>query len=488
MVDRRKILFVNPPLSSTQRYGVLSKVKEDKEANNTLQRQINSLWIEPPLGLTSLAAVTKKMGFNTIILDVSALTLSLEESLQFVLEEKPDFLCITLTTVSLSAASAFASTVKQNMPEVKIIVGGCHFTSLPEKTMLENSHFDFGIIGEGEKTIEELLIALINKKEISSIKGIAFRNENRIVLTPKRERIEDLDELPMPAFDLLPELGKYYRTSIQSMKCFPTVSLITSRGCAGKCTFCDKSTFGNKIRMHSAEYVVDMMAHLKQKFGIRGILFEDDNFMLSQERLERLAKLIKKRKLRMNWAALSRIDTMNEEKVKLAKSCGCWQILYGIESGSQKILDFFEKGVSIEETRETILLTKRYGIYTKGFFMWGNPLETKETLQETRDLIFSIPFDDISLTFFTPYPGAPIWDTIDNFGRCCKDWDKLTCFDMVFVPNGMTENELINSYAQTLREFYRQPRVIWSYATRLRSLAMVKELHRTWRILSKLAN
>ncbi|MFB0563993.1 MAG: ChbG/HpnK family deacetylase [Candidatus Lokiarchaeia archaeon] len=465
---KQKILFLNPPLTPAQRYGLLSQAGA----------------VEPPLGLAYLAAVTRNMGYKTTIVDAETLNLNVEDCLKLILNEKPDFLGITITTPLLPNVSKVAFMVKEKMPTVKIIVGGCHFSSLPAETMHENPSFDIGVIGEGERTIEELLKTLSDGGKLSSVRGIVFRDNGQLIITSGRERIKNLDELPMPAFDLLPELKRYYRTTTQSIKYLPTTSLVTSRGCTGHCTFCDKRTFGNEIRAHSAEYVADMMERLSKDFDIRGIIFEEDNFMLSEKRLSNLTRLIKKRKIKLALSVLSRIDTITEKKLRIVKSGGCWQVLYGIESGSQKILDFYKKGITTEQIKEAVYTTKKCGIYVKGLFIWGNPLETKETLQETRALIMNMPLDDISLTFFTPYPGAEIWESIDNYGTCIKDWDRLTCFDIVFIPDGMTEKEICDSQAETLKEFYKQPRVLWSYLGRLRSFSQIRELYRSWRALS----
>ncbi len=464
-----KVVFVNPPLSPTQRYGLLSPAGS----------------VEPPLGLAYLAAVTRKMGLETAILDTLALGIDLKESLRLIVDERPDFLAITSTTMSVRSASQLAFVVKEKIPGVKIIVGGCHLTSLPQKTLLENPCFDIGVIGEGEETLEELLKLLINGGSLSSVEGIAFRHNDHVMLTSPRERIKNLDGLPLPAFDILPELKQYYRPATQSIKYLPTTSLVTSRGCTGHCLFCDRKTFGNEFRMHSAEYIVDMIEKLRKDFSIKGIIFEDDNFFLSQRRLLNLAQLLKKRRIRIAWSAMSRVDTINEEKIRIAKSCGCWQILYGIETGSQRILDFYKKRISLSQIEKIIRLTKRCGIYTKGFFMLGNPLESHPTLEETRGLIRRLPFDDISVTYFTPYPGTETWNEIDRFGECEKDWDRFTCYEVVFVPKGLKRQEITASQASILGEFYSRPGVLWSYLKRLRSFFQVRELYRSWRSLSR---
>lgn len=465
---KERILFLNPPLIAAQRYGVLAQ----------------SGSAEPPIGLAYLAAAVRKNGFETAILDAQALGIELDDCLKLILDKPPQFLAITLVTMTVRVSSKLAYLLKEKLPDIKIIVGGPHFTSLPKKTLLENPSFDVGVVGEGEITIEELLKALSGRLSLSLVSGIAFRLDKDVILTPPRQRIKDLDSLPMPAFDLLPELKRYYRTTTQSIKCLPTTSLVTSRGCSGHCLFCDRKTFANEVRMHSAEYVTDMMRKLEKDFGVRGIIFEEDNFMLSEERLLNLAQLMHKKKIKIAWSALSRIDTINERKLKIAKSCGCWQILYGIESGSQKILDFYRKDISVPEIKNAVYMAKKCGIYVKGLFILANPLESQDTLKETRSLIMNLPLDDISLTYFTPYPGADIWGQIDRFGKYREDWDNFTCFNLIFTPFGLTEEEISNAQKKILKEFYSRLRIIISYLARLRSFSQFKELYKSWRILS----
>lgn len=463
-----KILFLNPPLSQDRRYGVLSQAGA----------------AEPPLGLAYLAATTRESQVETSILDAAALGLGLEEVLKIVANEEPDLLAITLTTVSLKTSVFLAQKIKEMNSGIRILVGGPHLTSLPEDTMLASKAFDIGVIGEGEQTIKELLRAFKDNSPWTSIPGIAFKMNGKVIRTSCRMRIKHLDELPMPAFDLLPKLDRHYRVPTQSIKYMPCTSLVTSRGCPGKCAFCDRATFGNDVRFHSADYITEMMLRLQKDYGVKGVLFEDDNFMLSEERLHNFAELIKKKNIKIVWSALSRIDLITEAKLRLAKEAGCWQILCGVESGSQKILDFFKKGVTLKDIKAKIQLIQKHGFYTKGFFILGSPLETMETLRQTKEFIATLNLDDISLTFFTPYPGSEIWNEIHEYGKLEADWDKFSCFELVFIPTGLSKDQVVSAYREILSDFYSSPRVYWSYLKRLRSFSQARELYKSWRTVS----
>ena len=205
-------------------------------------------------------------------------------------------------------------------------------------------------------------------------------------------------------------------------------------------------------------------------------MFEDDNFMISKQRLNALVNLINKKRLKIYWSSLARVDNVDRDLLKMAKDGGCWQILYGIESGCQRILDFYKKGITIEQIRDVIELTKRVGLKIKGFFMWGNPAEDKNSIKETINFIKSLNMDDIAITFFTPYPGSAIWPDVKSYGSFDKNWEKMSCYELVFKPHGLKEEYLISSRKQVLKNFYFRSKVILSYLIRIRSITQLREL------------
>lgn len=457
----KTIVFVNPPLSAEKRYGALAQAG----------------YTEPPFGLCYLAAVTRQRGLNTSIVDAQALDLGIKETVDAILSFAPDYVGITATTVLIISAATIAREIKQRNPAIIVIIGGVHVTALPEETMRDNPHFDLAVIGEGEETLIELLNALEEGKEPRSVNGLVVRQPpDEVFLTGERPVIKNLDQLPYPAFDLLPDMGKYYRTATQSVSRLPALSLITSRGCPGKCTFCDTSVHGHVPRAHSAEYVADLMTMLNKQYGARSIFFHDDNFLIFKPRLKKLVEILKSRQLDVAWTCMGRVDMVDLETLEIAKSGGCWQVLYGIETGSQKILDFYKKKTTLEQIERAIGLTKRAGLRTKGFLMFGNPLETTESIKTTIDFIKRIGLDDVSITFLTPFPGSEIYEEAENYGKLDRDWERMSCFDIVFVPDGFTEEELRYWVKTAYRQFYFRPQIIFSYLRRITSPTQLKEL------------
>lgn len=449
-----KILFLNPPLSALERYGGLAAAGA----------------MEPPHGLTYLASVMREAGWNTCILDAEALHLDKQATVAKIISFSPTVLACTAVTLSIHRASEVAAAVKAIRPDVVTLLGGVHLTSQPHETMRHFPCFDYGIIGEGEHTLTDLSGALAGGGDISRVKGIIFHTGGALTRTPPRPYIEDLDTLPLPSWDLLPPLARYYHLPPQSILKTPSLSLMTSRGCTGRCIFCDTSVFKNACRAHSAEYVMEMMRALYHRFHIREILFEDDNFMLFRKRLEALVDMLLKESLSLSWSCLARADMVTDPMILRAmRAAGCWQILIGIESGSQKILDFEKKGITLAQIERAVRLSHECGMMTKGFLMIGHPMESEETIRQTIQFVKRIPLDDISVTFFTVFPGSPFWNDAPRHGALTKDFDKMSVFHPTFVPTGFTAGTLDLYARRTLRAFYLRPRIMFSYVKRLRS-------------------
>ncbi|MBN1384064.1 MAG: radical SAM protein [Elusimicrobia bacterium] len=445
------IIFINPPLTLEERYGKLA------EAGS----------LEPPHGLCNLAAVCLRENFATEIMDIPAIGLSYEETVKAVLAKSPKYVGITAVTISIHNAGKLAQMLKSADSKITVMIGGPHITALPEETMNKFPSFDIGVIGEGELTIIELLKTLNQKQPPDKVKGIIFRKNGTLVTTDKREFIKNLDELPLPAWDLLPGM-KNYRPAVASCKKLPSTSIITTRGCTGKCTFCDRSGFGETIRGYSAEYIINMIKHLQNKYGFKDIRIMDDNFILFRSKITKVCQMLKQQKIKISWSCLARVDMVNPDTLKMVKEAGCWQIAYGIESGSQQILDLLDKRINLDQIKKAVHMTKKAKIKTLGYFMIGNPQETEETVNATQKLISELDLDDIKITFFTPYPGSKIFQTAKQYGAFNEDWRKLDAnLEPVFIPTGLTKEYLIKMQKQLLREFYLKPKIIMSYFSRL---------------------
>ena len=451
-----EVLLVNPCLGDEKVWGEL------EEAGSVL----------PPYGLALLAAVLRKNKVSVKILDAQALKLDYKETVNRILKENPKFLGLTATTSLIENAAEIARLVKAENKKIIILIGGAHISAIPKECMKEFPDFDVGIVGEGEESIVEI----VKSKSLSKIKGLVYRNKGKIILNQARELIKELDKLPMPAWDLLPDLNKYYRAAVTNYKRLPSTSLITSRGCAGQCVFCAKDIFGKFCRFHSAEYVVKMIEYLRKRYGIKDISFYDDNFLLSRKRVIDFCNLVIKKKIDITWCCDTRIDIVNKEILKLMKKAGCWQVVYGIESGSQKILDNLHKNITLKQIEDAVKWSKDAGLEVRAFFIIGNPGETKETILETINFMKKLPLDDFFLSYFTIFPGSPISRIAEKYGKVRQGYKYKDKININFIPNGLTEQELRKYYKKAFREFYLRPRQIMKYAWKMRDVKNIKSL------------
>jgi radical SAM superfamily enzyme YgiQ (UPF0313 family) len=446
-----KILFITPHLSREKRYGSLAGGGSSS----------------PSLGILMLAAVARHHGFDCTVIDASALELSEQDLLQRIATIRPDVIGISSPTLAIGNASNIATAVKRLYPDIRIIAGGPHITAAPLETMSRFPALDIAVIGEGEATITELLTVLQDDADPASVQGIVYRNGNNLCDTGRRPKITDLDALPFPAWDLLEGFPQRYLPAPFKVRNLPAATLVTTRGCPNTCIFCDRSVFGSSCHAYSAEYIVREMAELYQRYGIREFSFEDDTFITFKKRLVELCEKLITLKLDISWTCLGRVNHVTADILKLMRAAGCWQISFGIESGSQGILDLVNKGITLDQIRNAADLCQDAGIKSKGFFIIGHPGETRETLRVTLDFALKLPLNDISVSLMTPFPGSEIYDRASEFGTFDANWENMNLLNAVFVPNGLTREELVSAQKVLLKRFYLRPRIIAEYAVRL---------------------
>lgn len=448
-----KVVLVNPPLTTEERYGV----------------HFRSGGQTPPLGLACLASVLREQDIDVRIVD-GTLFDSYMDVVVDILRTDPDVVGITASTVSIYNAAKVAEMVKDRSFPTTTLIGGPHVTAVPRETMAMFPQFDVGVVGEAEETILELLdVFFRNHHELPTVRGIVYQGKGESVLTERRPYIANLDDLPMPAWDLLPDLATHYCPPVHTVKRLPAALLVTSRGCPLKCIFCDRSVFGNKARAYSAEYVMAMIGELYTKYGIREFQFRDDNFLAFRPRLVELCRLIKESGLDIVWSIAGRVDIVNPEILSLLRAAGCWQIWYGVESGSQKVLDAIKKGTTLEKARKAIRMTKEARISPCGFFMLGMPTETKEDIEATIRLSKELELDEAHFSFCTPIPGCELHQDYPKYGDFDEDWKRENMWNPVFIPYGLSKKELVSYWKQASIGFYLRPRIIFNYIRRIRS-------------------
>jgi radical SAM superfamily enzyme YgiQ (UPF0313 family) len=421
----------------------------------------------PPLGLCSLAAVCRKNGFDVSIMDAASNTMSHEEVVDALVLSKPGYVGITAMTCGIHSAAKIAALAKRKCPDMRILLGGPHVTAVAGETMQLFPDFDVGFIGEAEETLVDYLGCMERGAPLENVKGIMFRKDGALFRSDARQFIEDLDSLPFPAWDLLPGFPKVYVPAATRCKKLPASHLVTSRGCPMKCTFCDRSVFGNRYRFFSVEYTLEMIRILVNRFKVRDVLFEDDSFTLHKNRVLSLCELLEKNNLHFSWSCLGRVDTIDAELLRFMKKAGCWQIGFGIESATPGVLDGVEKKINLEKIRGALALTRAAGIHTKGFFILGLPHETGETMRASMRFAREVELDDITVSFCTPFPGTVLLEKARDYGDFDQDFDKMNLMHAVFVPAGLTRKQLEERHSEFFRLFYLRPRIILDYLLRI---------------------
>ena len=436
--------------------------------------------ILPPLGIAYIAAMLEKDRHNVKIIDGPAWATVFEYDFKDLERDikdfAPDVVGISASTSQIDHAKKTISIVKSVNKDCVVILGGTLISADPN-TLLEFENVDFGVYGEADLTFSEILKAVEEKRQVEGMEGVIWR-ENGSIKFLKPKTIINLEQIPMPARHLLKM--EIYRPSPANYRRLPATTIMTSRGCPYQCIFCSRPTEGTAFRAHSAERVVDEIEHLVTKYGIRDIQIFDDTFSLIPSRVERICKGIIEKKLDIWWNCMTRVDKINPELLKLMKQAGCYEIGFGIESGSDRILQFIKKATTTDLVRKGVRMTQEAGIDVRGFFMIGFPTETKEEILQTIDFAKELDVDVAQFMVSTPFPGTEMWEIAKANGTISNDWNSFTFYapdKMPFSSNILSSDELLALYKKAYKSFYLRPKFILKQILRMRSLG---DIYRNW--------
>lgn len=324
-----------------------------------------------------------------------------------------DIYGVTCVSPQFIYAKKIAEKIKARDKDSLLVIGGAHPTSIPERTLTE-SMFDIAVLSEGEETMLEI----VEGKELKNIKGLCLKKNNKIFFTEKRGVIKDLNSLPFPARDMI-DTHSYLRTDVMQYLGKPKgsgeLTMITSRGCPYNCIYCSQKLMSQgRCRWMSPEKVEEEVKILMKDYDVGRINFVDDMFTTNKKRLKGICNKLSK--LGIDWQCLSRADDVNLETYKLMKDSGCVGVTFGIESGSQKILDIVKKRITVERNRQGIIDAKNAGLIVRCQMMVGLPGEDERTIDETKRFIESSPADVWSIHIFVPFPGCDVWNNNNLYG------------------------------------------------------------------------
>jgi radical SAM superfamily enzyme YgiQ (UPF0313 family) len=419
----------------------------------------------PPLGLAFLAAAVRGRGDEVRILDLNLDGVSGEALTRMLHQFQPHLVGITAMTLSYNRALALAVEVGKVRPGTGVVMGGVQATINPEQP-LKDGPVDWVVYGEGEATLVELLEHLSGGRALATIPGLAWRDGHRVAVNPARPPLGDLDSLPVPAYDLL-EMHQY--SSPQSFV-RPLAAMFTSRGCPFHCTFCDAHlVHGRSYRYHSPARVVEEMAYLKARFGVRQVVFKDSEFTLNRRRTEGICDQLLELKLGLVWSCNSRAETVDLALLRKMKAAGCRLIQVGVESGSQSILDNLKKKLTVEQIKEAFRAARQAGIRTVANCMVGLPGETREDFAKTLALVKKIKADYLNVNFITPFPGTELYRQALAQGWFLGKPEKMQLRQDECVMNAtkLDLEELRGLKSRLERGFYLRPAYIMKRALTL---------------------
>ena len=426
----------------------------------------------PPLGLAWLAAVLEQAGHEVRILDAYAERVGIDRLPQVLRAmDQPQLVGISATTPQFYPALAAAKVAKDVFKEARVVLGGVHPTVLPEEA-LACPEVDWVVRGEGERTILDLAAELAPE----TIDGLSHRQDGRIVHNPDRELIADLDSLPTPAYHLLP-MERYYPAA-GAYKRLPAISVLATRGCPGKCTFCYRMT-GARVRTRSGRRVAEEIKFLQERYGIREICFYDDTFTAIKKEVWAFLEAIDDLKMDLAWSCFSRVDAVEEDLLRAMVRRGCHQIMFGVESASPVILANVRKRTSLDRVEAAVSMAKRAGLDVRAAFMLGNPGETEQTMQETLDFAIKLNPDIVVFNITTPFPGSEMFTWADQEGYLTtKDWSKYDLAHSVMRLPTVTPEQIQAFYRKAYRRFYLRPSYLGMRLAKLRSLQDIKDAFR----------
>jgi radical SAM superfamily enzyme YgiQ (UPF0313 family) len=421
----------------------------------------------PGVGTLVLAAVARARGHRASVVDGKRSGTPVDDVATAIARRAPDHVGISATTISIHNAARIAARVKTLVPGVVVTVGG-HVSAVPDRTLEEFAAFDYGVVGEGERSYFALVDALAEGRDPRGTAGLVVRDGSCVRANPRAPYLDgaELDLLPEPAWDLVPDFPLRFQPNVFNYRTTPVASLVTSRGCPFSCTFCDRSTSGRRGRYHSADYVMHLCERL-DALGVRHILFYDDLFTVNKPRVIELCERFLAAGFEFTWSCNSHPNLLDPKTLALMKRAGCWQIAYGIESGSQRVLDVVKHEVRIPRMLETLRQTREAGIRVKGLLMMAHPTEDEAALAETVEFLRTAPIDLAQVTKFTPYPGTPSYARIREHGTFTEDWERMNAMNWVFVPNGLTPDVLERYFRLAYRAFYGRRDVLWGLAKTL---------------------
>lgn len=461
-----KVLLLNPPsppgIIVDRRLGCTVKVKGN--------------FLHPPIELAYVGSVLKEWnGCEVTMVDSVAFNWTPNETLENIATLSPKIIFYVVGSFTYRYDLAFLERIKDNNPDIITTTLGWHVSAIPEWYLQTSEAIDFIVVGEPELIVSELVQSLEKNDDLRGIKGLAFKEGNKIIVTPRSPPIKDLDSLPFPDRSLIKN-DLYHVPLLRS----PFTVVFTSRGCPFRCRFCGSKNYSVNFRFRSPENVVAEMAECIEKFHIKSFRFLDDTFTVNKNRVARICELIMDHGWDIEWACLSRVDTVDEATLKIMSKAGCRQIFYGVESGSPKVLEYLRKDQSVEDATNAFKWSRKAGILAGAYFILGTPIDDWSTINETILLAKKLKPDFVGFSPLIPFPGTEAYEDLKKQGKLLhEDWEQYIGPNVVFRPDYLTPEEISEANKSAYRQIHLDPSFLFRHLLRLirmRQFTLAREL------------
>jgi radical SAM superfamily enzyme YgiQ (UPF0313 family) len=459
-----KVLVINPPS-----YGEEKFVREGR----CMQRGGAWTAIWAPISLATIAAVLRDNGMSVRLYDCVVEEITQEQLVDIASHWQPDMLVINSSTPSIRYDLGCADAVCEVVPACYTTAFGIHVSALPFESLQLVNRLDSVILGEPEYAIRDLALSISDCQNLAekmnaakTVKGIAWRSGQVLRKNPPRPVVEELDEMPFPAWDMI-----NVRNYLMPFTGEPFLLLATGRGCPWHCTYCAAHTYyGRCLRLRSAKLVVDEIEKNIKEHGVREFLFWTEAFTMDNQYCVTVCDEILRRNLDISWVCNSRVDDVTPELLAKLREAGCNMIGYGIESGNPDVLKRVKKGITLEQIRQAVKWTKEAGLAVTGHLMVGFPGEDKDSIRQTAELARSLDLDFAQFYSVVPFPGSELFDEARKAGTIVN-WDFMM-FEQnygVLHTGKLTPEEVMVERSKAYRAFYFRPSMVWKTLKRINS-------------------
>jgi anaerobic magnesium-protoporphyrin IX monomethyl ester cyclase len=463
-----KVVVTNPPWPG-EGFGARSDVRWPHKRKDK--------YLEYPIYLSYIVAVLEEAGLEVGFIDGVMEEMSISDFSEALAKMRPDLVVIECSTPSIYHDLESAKAAKESVEGTFVVLIGSHATFFHEQILEENPFVDAVCRGEAEMTIKELALCIAAGGDVSSVEGLTYRDGEEVRVNPPRPLIEDLDALPFPARHIVRHEG--YRAAIYSGD-RPT-AMVSSRGCPYHCVYClwPETLYGHKFRARSAVNVVDEMEHVVKDYGVDEIYFDDDCLTLNKKRVLEMCRLLLERGVEVGWIVQARVDSVDREMLAAMKEAGCHYILFGVESGSPKMLEIMKKRITLDRARQAFKDCRELGIKTQAFFLFGVPGETEETVEETIQFASEIGADSTQFAIAIPHPGTELYQTCMDHGWLVFDnWEDFAAENSLIETEELTRQDVERARIKAYRRYYFRLGFVAKSLLRVRSLQDIKRLFR----------